>query len=178
MIFVYDLTEAQTYASLPKWFEECKRYIPFDTPPAFLIANKMDIVDESNYDDIYRPENPGRRLANNCGFEGFYALSAKSARQPQSDFEDILEEVGRAAMKARRRRQRKMLTSTERREQNQEVISLRQDPSPAVFGRRYNNNNENRRPSLRPLRNPHDSLDSESYEWVERPPNVAKDPCC
>ena len=174
MIFVYDVSEPQTYATLPSWFSECKKHIPFDTPPAFLVANKTDAVDESNFDQIYRPENPGKKLANTYNFAGFYAISAKSTKQPQTDFEDILEEVGKAALKAKRKKLGQIASSKELQQQRREVITLHQDPSPPVYGRRR----EGRLPSPRPLRNPCDDLDSHSYEWVERPPRPEKDGCC
>lgn len=85
IVFVYDLTNMDSFNNIHKWVEEAKKSCP-DTTQMYFVGNKSDletrVVSDSDIET----------LVNTYKFKRSYKLSAKKDVSPKSLFNDILQD--------------------------------------------------------------------------------------
>ena len=87
VIIVYDVTRAQTFASVEKWVEEIRRHQPEGETVIMLLGNKCDL---DNLRDV--PEESARKKAEELGIP-FLETSALEGSNVDAAFESIVDVI-------------------------------------------------------------------------------------
>lgn len=96
VVFVYDVTNAASFRSLPLWMEECHQHSVGPDVPRVLVANKADLVNLGNASTVEQ----ARHLAEVHSMS-FYLCSAKSGSREQVDaiFSKLVQQISRQRRK-------------------------------------------------------------------------------
>uniref|UniRef100_A0A6B2LLK9 Uncharacterized protein n=1 Tax=Arcella intermedia TaxID=1963864 RepID=A0A6B2LLK9_9EUKA len=86
IVMVYDITNAVTFESIPKWLEEVDRYSQEDVCK-LLLGNKCDMEEERKV-----PQQDGETFAQNNG-SIFFETSAKSSANVESSFNNLVDKI-------------------------------------------------------------------------------------
>ncbi|KAK2852363.1 hypothetical protein Q7C36_007564 [Tachysurus vachellii] len=95
VVFVYDVTNAASFRSLPFWMEECQQHMLGPDVPRVLVANKADLV------TVASTIEQARHLAEVHSMP-FYVFSAKGGSKEQVD--TIFSKLVLQASKQRRKK--------------------------------------------------------------------------
>uniref|UniRef100_A0A6B2LLP3 Uncharacterized protein n=1 Tax=Arcella intermedia TaxID=1963864 RepID=A0A6B2LLP3_9EUKA len=86
IVMVYDITNAVTFESIPKWLEEVDRYSQ-ESVCKLLLGNKCDMEEERKV-----PQQDGERYAKDNALI-FVETSAKSSANVESSFNKLVDEI-------------------------------------------------------------------------------------